>query len=279
MRAPISRCAGRCAISPGRHFRHSLGGQHPCMPELLLAANVGTSVSAIELHNVDYRVGSRAVDGAKESRMRSQSARRPARRVQIALSLFVAIILQVGLLTSPAAAKAPDPDACVRQGQQHRQVLSDGTEQWWICEMVGGFKHWRPGFSQPGPSAGDEDGYSASTPPYRSYLDAWIGRGYTKDFATVSYELFNPDGSTLTRTMAVRLEIHNRSSGRRCVNGVWHQTTNDHMTWTARGDWALQCGTGYYEVAVHGRFWSVSLNRWINNYWTRSGWLWLSPYV
>lgn len=211
--------------------------------------------------------------------VKSQSARRPARRVQIALSLFLAIILQVGLLTSPAAAEPPDPNLCVQDGQLRDQVLSDGTVQWWVCERTGGFPHWRPGLTEPGPGAEEEDRYSASTPPYRSYLDAWLGRGHTKDFATVAYELFNPDGSTLTRKMAVRLEIHNRSSGRRCVNGVWHQTTNDHMSFTARGDWARSCGTGNYEVAVHARFWSVSLNRWIDNYWTRSGQLRLSPYV
>ena len=203
---------------------------------------------------------------------------RKPRLILLAL-IVVLMVIQFGPLATSAAAEPPDPDLCVRDGQTRDQVLSDGTVQWWVCDTTGGFRRWRPGLTEPGPGSEEEDQYSASTPPYRSSLDAWLGRGYTKDFATVAYELFHPNGSTLTRKMAVRLEIHNRSSGRRCVNGVWHQTTNDHMSFTARGDWALQCGTGNYEVAVHGRFWSVSLNRWIDNYWTRSGQLRLSPYV
>jgi hypothetical protein len=209
--------------------------------------------------------------------MKSQSARRPARRARIALSLFVAIILQVGLLTSPAAAHAPDPDACTYPDQVHKQVKSDGTVQWWICEWVGGFKHWRPGLVEPGPEADDEDRYSRSTPPYVAYIDARIGYGYNSHYATVSYELFNPSGTTLTRDIGVRLAIYNRSNGRLCVNGIWHGTTSDHMTFTTRGFWENTCGAGNYEVAAAGRFWSTSLNKWITDYWTYSGRIFFSP--
>jgi hypothetical protein len=209
--------------------------------------------------------------------MTSRRTWRPARRVPIALSLFVAIILQVGLLTSPAAADAPDPDACTYPDQVHKQVKSDGTVQWWICEWVGGFKHWRPGLAEPGPEADDEDRYSRSTPPYVAYLDARIGYGYSSHYATVSYELFNPSGTTLTRDIGVRLAIYNRSNGRLCVNGIWHGTTSDHMTFTTRGFWENSCGAGDYEVAAAGRFWSTSLDKWITDYWTYSGRIFFAP--
>lgn len=209
--------------------------------------------------------------------MKSQSTRRPARRVQIALSLFLAVILQVGLLTSPAAADNPDPNLCVSEGQTYRQELDDGTEQWWVCDTSGGFHRWRPGLAQPGPEADNEDPYSRSTPPYRAYIDARIGYGYTSHYATVSYELFNPSGTTLTRKIGVRLAIYNRSNGRLCVNGIWHGTTNDHMTFTTRGFWENTCGAGNYEVAAAGRFWSTSLNKWITDYWTYSGRIFFSP--
>jgi hypothetical protein len=193
--------------------------------------------------------------------------------------IVVLMVVQFGPLATSASANEPSPDACVYDEQINRQVLSDGTIQYWICHFVGGFKWWQRWDEIPGPGVGEWDEYGASTPPYRSGLVAWLGRGYTKDFATVAYELLSPNGTPYVRKMAVRLEVHNRTSGVRCVNGVWHETTSDHMTFTARGDWALQCGTGNYEVAVAGRFWSVSLNRWITNYWTRSGQLRLSPYV
>jgi hypothetical protein len=213
----------------------------------------------------------------EENRMKLQSARRPARRVQIALSLFLAIILQVGLLISPAGADAPDPDACTYNGQVRKQTLSDGTVQWWVCNIIGGFKWWEPGLAEPGPEEDNEDQYSRSTPPYRAYIDARIGYGNNSHYATVSYELFNPSGTTLTRQIGVRLAIYNRSNGRLCVNGIWHGTTSDHMTFTTRGFWENTCGAGNYEVAAAGRFYSTSLDKWITDYWTYSGRIFFAP--
>jgi hypothetical protein len=212
--------------------------------------------------------------------MTSRRTWRPAGRVQIALSLFVAIILQVGLLTSPAAADPPDPDECVQDGQTRDQVLSDGTVQWWVCDTSGGFHRWRPGLVEPGPEADNEDYYSKSTPPYRAYIDARLGYGYNSNYATVSYELFNPNGTTLERKIGVRLIIYKRPGAQHCVDGIWHNNPSaSHMSFTARGNWALNCGTGYYELAAAGRFWSVSLNRYVTDYWTYSGWLYLNPPV
>jgi hypothetical protein len=215
----------------------------------------------------------------EESRMTSRRTQRSA-RMPIALSLFLAIILQVGLLTSPAAADAPDPKLCVSQGQLKDQVLDDGSVQWWVCETAGGFHRWRPGLLEPGPEADNEDYYSASTPPYRAYIDARLGYGYDSNIATVSYELFNPNGTTLNRKIGVRLIIYKRPGATHCVDGIWHNNPSaTHMTFTARGNWALNCGPGYYEVAAAGRFWSVSLNKYITDYWTYSGQLYLNPPV
>jgi hypothetical protein len=205
--------------------------------------------------------------------MRSRSVRT---LIVILSVLLVATAMQLALLASPAAADEPSLLECTYAGRRINE-LRRGTIIRWECRKKGeNIWYWKQLNMDPGGSSSALREFSSNGPPYLSFVNSGIGHGTTNGVAVASYSLRYPNGSELNRRIAVRLEIHNRSTGVRCVNGVWHETYASRITWEAFINLPANCGSGYYETAVHARFWSESLNRWIDNYWTRSGQLYFS---
>lgn len=199
---------------------------------------------------------------------------------KLVLILVMVTVLPITLFALSAAAEMPPDDQCDHgePGQLVSEELADGTLVYWECVKTSPTNgHWKIWGIIPGPERASYQRFSSSNPPYRSILHAGIGKGNSNGIAIAAYDLANPNDTPLVRRIAVRLEIHNRTTGVRCVNGIWHETTGSRITFEARLNLPANCGGGYYETAVAGRFFSVSLNRWIENYWARSGQLYFAP--
>jgi hypothetical protein len=193
------------------------------------------------------------------------------------LVLILTAPLAIVLLAPPAAAPAAGDEltaATMPSNEECDEPLKvkpeyfPGATVYWVCEDG----KWHILYILDTPDAEKFAAYGSSNPPYRAYINSGIARGYTNGFGVASYSLRNPNGTSLVRDIGVRFIIHNRTTGATCADTNWHGTHNSYYTYEIAKDLPGTCGgTGYFENSAAGRFWSVSKQTWIRNYWVRSG--------
>lgn len=208
--------------------------------------------------------------------MKWQSARSLSLRRLTISCLIMATIVQLTVLAAPAAANMPDREDCTYDGKLVPEDFP-GARVYWVCHIVGGRRWWSIFDILEGPDLEKTTRFAASTPPYSSYVTAGIGQGYGNGVAVASYSLRNPNDTELVRDIAVRFIVHNRTTGGTCSDTGWVGTNASRKTIEVARDYPGTCGgSGYFETSAAGRFWSLSLDKWITNAWVQSGRLWLS---
>jgi hypothetical protein len=121
----------------------------------------------------------------------------------------------------------------------------------------------------------------ASTPPYKMVLNAMVGSGTGGGVGAAKVILYNPDGSHLNRTIAARALMQYQPTGSSgwytCHDSGWKQASTSTY---AKRAYIFQydqpdCGPAYYRTLAAGRFWSISLNKWITRGWIYSPSVWI----
>jgi hypothetical protein len=205
--------------------------------------------------------------------------RRSASTIPIGiLSTLALLIVAFGMVLAPLSAPAggtkfatvatmPSNEECDDQFKIVPEYFP-GATVYWICENG----RWHILDIDDGPNAQAIRRFDSSSPPYRSYVNSGVARGYTNGFGVASYSLRNPNNTPLVRDIGVRFLIKNRTTGGTCADTNWHGRRSSFYTWEIAKNLPGTCGgTAYYETAAAGRFWSISLNRWITNSWVQSG--------
>lgn len=204
-----------------------------------------------------------------------QAVRSLRSRWLLAVALLIVMTLQVFPLAAPAAADMPPASECTYNGRLVSEEFADGTLVYWEC-VIEPPKHprWTIWGIVPGPERARQTDFSDDSPPYKSYVNSGIGEGYTGGIGIVSYAIRNPNGTPLIRRIAVRLLIHNRTTGGLCSDTGWKEapTQRANYTWEVIKDLPGKCGgKGNFETSAAGRFFSTSLNSWITTPWVQSG--------
>jgi hypothetical protein len=94
--------------------------------------------------------------------------------------------------------------------------------------------------------------------------------------------LYNRDGSHLNRQIAARSLIQYQPSGTSgwytCKDSGWKQASTSTYWMRAYVMQYTQpdCGPAYYRALAAGRFWSISLNKWITRGWIYSPSMWIT---
>jgi hypothetical protein len=121
----------------------------------------------------------------------------------------------------------------------------------------------------------------ASSPPYKMVLNAMVGSGTGGGVGAAKVILYNPNGSHLSRTIAARALMQYQpnpsSSWYTCHDSGWKQASTSTY---AKRAYIFQydqpdCGPAYYRTLAAGRFWSISLNKWITRGWIYSPSVWI----
>ncbi len=118
-----------------------------------------------------------------------------------------------------------------------------------------------------------------SLAPYKMVVNSLVGGGSGGGAGAAKMILYNPDGTHLNRTIAVRDVMQYQPSGSSswytCHDTGWKQASGSaKRTWIWQYD-QPDCGPAYYRTLAAGRFWSVSLNKWITHGWLYSPSLWI----
>jgi len=94
--------------------------------------------------------------------------------------------------------------------------------------------------------------------------------------------LYNRDGSHLSRTIAARSLIQYQPTGSSgwytCTDSGWKQASTSTYAMRAYIQQYKEpnCGPAYYRALAAGRFWSISLNKWITRGWISSPSMWIT---
>jgi hypothetical protein len=168
---------------------------------------------------------------------------------------------QYGECPPGAVRKASYPEASYDIEERCSEILSySGTTRMWLWE-----------FSGVKPKRTDRRTVwvgGDNSPPYTMSLQALISDSHAGGAAAGRVVIAQPNGSNLDRRIAVlvRTQYYRPSTGwGTCRNGVWREasTQRSYMQWTLDQGAVPDCGNGSYRTQVYGRFFSVSLNSWV----------------
>jgi hypothetical protein len=146
---------------------------------------------------------------------------------------------------------------------------------------------WRWVFYRFVPAGGDKrvTAFRKSTsPPYAMEIQGLFGEAQGGGGAGSRIYITQPNGGNLDRRIAARviMEVSNSPTGGwyNCAghDTGWVEASQPQSVMTAFLNNYTQpdCGVGYYRAQVAGRFWSVSLNRWITSQWHYTGAVWVN---
>lgn len=122
----------------------------------------------------------------------------------------------------------------------------------------------------------------ATSPPYRMVLADLLARGQGGGASMAKVILYNRDGSHLSRTIAARSLIQYEPTGSSgwytCTDSGWKQASTSTYAMRAYVQQYKEpnCGPAYYRALAAGRFWSISLNKWITRGWISSPSMWIT---
>jgi hypothetical protein len=122
----------------------------------------------------------------------------------------------------------------------------------------------------------------SSSPPYWMEIQGLFGGAQGGGSAAGGILITQPNGGNLDRRIAARTitEVSPNPTGGfyNCRDTGWVEASIQR-SWTAayiNHYGSPDCGAGYYRAQVAGRFWSVSLNRWITSQWHYTAAIWIS---
>lgn len=119
----------------------------------------------------------------------------------------------------------------------------------------------------------------SSSPPYSMKIQGIVGGGLGGGIALGNIRITNPDGSPLNRRIAARALTEyapTPTSGfYNCRDSGWKESSSASWksAWYNQGK-EPDCGNGYYRAQVAGRFWSISLGKWITSNWHYTSSIW-----
>jgi hypothetical protein len=107
-----------------------------------------------------------------------------------------------------------------------------------------------------------------NSPPYTMFLEALVSDSRTGGAAGGSVIITTPSGGNLDRRIAVlvRTQYYRPSTGwGTCSNTGWKEasTQRSWMEWFIDQGAVPNCGQASYRTQVYGRFFSTSLNSWV----------------
>ena len=206
---------------------------------------------------------------------------RPA-SLRVLLLFLVLVLLQVGPLADSAGADPPDeeeyPCDASSVGDYQDQYIGGGQWIRWVCiedEFLG--YGWHPGNYIPGGGRKTHRYFSSSNPPYRAVVWSAMAEGTGGGTGSAYADFRHPNNALLIRRIATRVIIRYRAPGSStviaCHDSNWQEAPSQRHNWENHVIQYTQpdCGTGYYEARSAGRFYSISLNRWIATGWVFSG--------
>jgi hypothetical protein len=211
--------------------------------------------------------------------MRSRTWRTSLRVLLLALALT---LVQMGPLASPAAADPPPAHLCLEWADTQRpaetQDIGGGIVLVYKCvrDIVFGFI-WDIVDVRPGGGQKRAEYFSDSSPPYQVRVRSILGVGTGGGVGVAYVDYRHPNDDPLVRIVAARVIVRYQPTG----SSTWYacHDTNWQGAPTPRSLWEVHvvqytqpdCGTGYYQAKVAGRFYSTSLERLITTPWVLSG--------
>jgi hypothetical protein len=215
---------------------------------------------------------------------------RRSRRSLVALLALVTLLTatQLGLLATSARAE-PQLHLCSPEWAERELATGTGINiiercephPWYFMSLPGTLWDWA--FLRFKPADQDKRVIAkrySSSPPYSMKIQGIFGGGTGGGAAGGNIRLTNPDGTPLNRRIAARaiIEVQPNPSGgfQNCRDSGWKESSS--ASW--KSAWFNQytqpdCGKGYYRAQVAGRFWSVSLNKWITSQWHYTTPIWV----